>query len=137
VDFFLETNNLMLIGIAVMSGLMLLWPTIQRKRAGLSLTATQAVQMINHEDALVIDVRPLATYQNGHIPNSRNIPLSELEGKAASLPKGKPVILTCDRGQISVGAASKLRQAGIERVAVLEGGLNAWAQAGMPISTKR
>jgi rhodanese-related sulfurtransferase len=137
VDFFLETNNLMLIGIAVMSGLMLLWPTIQRKRAGMSLTTTQAVQMINHEDALVIDVRPLATYQNGHIPNSRNIPLSELEAKVASLPKGKPVIVTCDRGQIAVGAAAKLRQAGIEKVAVLEGGLNAWAQAGMPISTKR
>lgn len=127
----------MLVGIAVSSGLMLLWPVIQRSRAGGSVTITQAVQLMNHEDAVVVDVRPLATFQNGHIAQSRNIPVSEIEEKAAKLPKGKPVIVACDRGQIAMGAAAKLRKAGLERVMVLEGGLNAWVQAGLPTSTKK
>lgn len=136
-DFFLETNNLMLISIAIMSGAMLLWPMIQRGRAGGSVSTAQAVQLINHEDALVVDVRPLATFQNGHIPHSRNIPVAEIADKAAHLPKDKPILVACDRGQIAVGAAAKLRKAGLERVMVIEGGLNAWVQAGMPTSTKK
>lgn len=136
-DFFLETNNLMLVGTAVLSGIMLLWPTIQRKRAGSVVGTTAAVQMINQQNAMVIDVRPLATYQNGHIPQSRSIPLADLEKKAANLPKDKPIILACDRGQIAVGAAAKLRQAGFTNVSVLDGGLNAWITAGLPTSTKR
>ena len=136
-DFFLETNNLMLIGTAVLSGAMLLWPTIQRKRAGSVVGTTVAVQMMNQQNATVIDVRPLATYQNGHIPQSRNIPLSEFDKKTANLPKDKPIILACDRGQIAVGAASKLRQAGFTNVSVLDGGIAAWVTAGLPTTTKR
>ncbi|MFY9347305.1 MAG: rhodanese-like domain-containing protein [Orrella sp.] len=136
-DFFQETNNLMLIAIAVSSGLMLLWPIIQKRRAGNMVNPTQAVMLINHQDAVVIDVRPLATFQLGHIPNARNVPLGDLDTKMASFPKDKPVILSCDRGQIAVGAAAKLRQAGLTQVSVLEGGLNAWLQAGMPTSTKK
>lgn len=136
-DFLLQTDNLMLVGIAVSSGLMLLWPVIQRVRAGGVVTTTQAVQLINHHDATVIDVRPLATFQNGHIAHSQNIPLAELEQKAAKLPKDKPVLVTCDRGQIAVGGAARLRKMGFERVAVIDGGLNAWMQAGLPTSTKK
>lgn len=98
---------------------------------------TQAVMLINHQDAVVIDVRPMATFQLGHIANARNVPLADLDTKMASFPKDKPVILSCDRGQIAVGAAAKLRQAGLTQVSVLEGGLNAWLQAGMPTSTKK
>jgi rhodanese-related sulfurtransferase len=137
VDFLSDTNNLMLIGIAVLSGLMLIWPLIQKSRAGGSVTTTQAVQLINHHDAVILDVRPLATFQNGHIPHSRNVPLADLASKAPNLPKDKPVIVVCDRGQTSIGAAAKLRQTGLERVAVLDGGLNAWVLAGLPTSTKK
>lgn len=127
----------MLIGIAISSGLMLLWPIIQRSRAGNMVNPAQAVMLINHQDAVVIDVRPMATFQLGHIANARNVPLADLDTKMASFPKDKPVILSCDRGQIAVGAAAKLRQAGLTQVSVLEGGLNAWLQAGMPTSTKK
>ncbi len=127
----------MLLSIAVMSGLMLLWPIIQRGRAGGSVSAAQAVQLINHEDALVVDVRPLATFQGGHIPHSRNVPLAELDDKISNLPKNKPILVACDRGQLAMGAAAKLRKAGLERVMVIEGGINAWVQAGMPTSTKK
>ena len=136
-DFLLQTDNLMLVAIAVSSGLMLLWPTIQRGRAGGSVSTTQAVQLINHEDAIIVDVRPMGTFQQGHIAHSRNIPLAEIADKAAKLPKDKPILVTCDRGQIAVGGAAKLRKAGLERVMVLEGGINAWTQAGLPTTTKK
>lgn len=136
-DFFLQTNNLMLIATAILSGAMLLWPLIQKKRAGAVIGTTAAVQMINQKDALVIDVRPLATYQNGHIPHARSIPLSELDQKIGNLSKDKPIIVVCDRGQTAVGAAAKLRQAGFNDVAVLEGGMTAWLAAGLPTTTKR
>jgi rhodanese-related sulfurtransferase len=137
VDFLLKTDNLMLVAIAVSSGLMLLWPMIQRGRAGGSVSTTQAVQLMNHEDAVIVDVRPLASFQNGHIPHSRNIPLAEITEKADKLPKDKPILVACDRGQIAVGAAAKLRKAGLERVMVIEGGINAWLGAGLPTSTKK
>lgn len=127
----------MLVAIAVSSGLMLLWPTIQRSRAGGSVSTAQAVQLINREDAIVVDVRPAGTFQSGHIPHSRNIPAAEIADKAAKLPKGKPILVACDRGQIALGAAAKLRKAGVERVMVLEGGINAWTQAGLPTSIKK
>ena len=136
-NFFLETNNLLLISIAVSSGLMLLWPFIQQSRGGKALGTTQAIQMINHQNALVVDIRPLATYQNGHVAESRNLPASDLPTKGPSLPKGRPIILTCDRGQTAFGAAAKLRKMGFDQVFVLQGGINAWAQAGLPLSTKR
>jgi len=137
VDFLLQTDNLMLVGIAVSSGLMLLWPTIQRSRAGGSVSTTQAVQLINHEDAVVVDVRPSGIFQQGHIAHSRNIPVAEIADKAAKLPKDKPILVACDKGQIAMGGAAKLRKAGLERVMVIEGGLNAWTQAGLPTSTKK
>jgi rhodanese-related sulfurtransferase len=137
VDFLLKTDNLMLVAIAVSSGLMLLWPMIQRGRAGGSVSTTQAVQLMNHEDAVIVDVRPLASFQTGHIPHSRNIPLAEITEKADKLPKDKPILVACDRGQIAVGAAAKLRKAGLERVMVIEGGINAWLGAGLPTSTKK
>jgi rhodanese-related sulfurtransferase len=45
--------------------------------------------------------------------------------------------LACDRGQTAFGAAAKLRKMGFDQVYVMQGGINAWAQAGLPLSTKR
>lgn len=137
VNFFLETNNLLLIGIAVSSGLLLIWPLIQQSRGGKVLAAAQVIQMMNHQNGLVVDIRPLATYQNGHIADSRNLPLADFATKAADLPKNRPLILACDRGQSAISAATKLRRLGFNDVVVLQGGINAWAQAGLPLSTKR
>jgi rhodanese-related sulfurtransferase len=137
VNFFLETNNLLLIAIAVSSGLLLLWPFIQQTRGGKALSTAQVIQMINHQNGLVVDIRPLATYQNGHVVDSRNLPPADLATKGPALPKGRPIILACDRGQTAFGAAAKLRKMGFEQVYVMQGGINAWAQAGLPLSTKR
>ena len=73
-------DNWMLILIAVSSGAMLAWPLI-RGTGGGSLTAQGAVQLINRERAVMIDVRDATEYAAGHATGARNVPLDQLEQK--------------------------------------------------------
>jgi len=137
VDFLTTGNNLLILAIAVGAGLMLLRPSLNRARAGQSVSASQAVQLINQRHAVVIDVRPLEQFAAGHIAQARNVPLDELEQKAEALPKNKPLLLVCDMGRLAGRAAAKLKSLGHAEVAVLEGGLRAWTQGGLPLTRKK
>jgi len=137
VDFLTSNNNLFILAIAAVSGLMLIWPTINRSRSGNAVNSTQAVQMINQRHAIVIDVRPADQFAAGHIAQARNIPLDELEQKAAALPKNKPLIIVCDMGRHAGRAAAKFKSLGHADVAMLEGGLRAWTQGGLPLTRKK
>jgi hypothetical protein len=95
VDFFSDQNNILLIGIALGSGLALAWPMIQRSRGGATVSSTQAVQMINHQGAVLLDIRSIEAFHGGHIPQARHAPLADVEKKAASLAKDKPLIIVC------------------------------------------
>ncbi len=135
-DFFSDQNNLLLIGIALGSGLALAWPMIQRGRGGATVSSTQAVQMINHQGAVLLDTRSIEAFQGGHIPQARHAPLADIEKKAASLAKDKPLILVCEMGRSAIDAASRLRAQGFTAVSVLDGGVKAWSTAGLPLTTK-
>ena len=135
-DFFSDQNNLLLIGIALGSGLALAWPMIQRSRGGATVSSSQAVQMINHQGAVLLDTRSVVAFQGGHIPQARHAPLADIEKKAASLAKDKPLILVCEMGRSAIGAASRLRAQGFTAVSVLDGGIKAWSTAGLPLTTK-
>ena len=135
-DFFSDQNNLLLIGIALGSGLALAWPMIQRGRGGATVSSTQAVQMINHQGAVLLDTRSIEAFQGGHIPQARHAPLADIEKKAASLAKDKPLILVCEMGRSTIDAASRLRAQGFTAVSVLDGGIKAWSTAGLPLTTK-
>jgi rhodanese-related sulfurtransferase len=136
VDFFSDQNNLLLIGIALGSGLALAWPMIQRSRGGATVSSTQAVQMINHQGAVLLDVRSIEAFHGGHIPQARHAPLADVEKKAASLAKDKPLIIVCEMGRTAVGAAARLRAQGFTAVSILDGGIKAWSTAGLPLTTK-
>jgi len=137
VDFFLNQNNLLLIAVAIGSGLMLAWPMIQSKRAGAALTPTEAVQMMNHQHAILVDIRETSAFQSGHIPQARSLPVADFEKKAASLPKNKPIILVCEQGKSATAAATKLRALGLTEITILAGGLRAWSDAGMPVTANK
>ncbi len=133
-EFFVDPGNLLLIVVAIGSGLMLAWPMIQRSRAGSALSPTETVQMMNHQHAVLVDIRDADAYNAGHIPQARHIPVADFDKKAASLPKNKPVILVCDLGRSAVGAAKKLRELGLTEVTTLDGGMRAWSAAGLPVT---
>ena len=129
-------DNLWLVLIAIVSGLMFIWPMVAKllnrsKEVGVA----EAVQLINRQDAAVVDVREPGEFKGGHIPNARSIPLGQLAERTKDLDKlkGKPVVLACASGNRSMTAAGTLRKAGFEQVVSLSGGMAAWQQAGMPV----
>jgi rhodanese-related sulfurtransferase len=128
-------NNLLLFAVAFVSGAMLLWPLVRRSTGGPWVNPTQATQLINREDALVIDVRDAGEFAAGHVLGAKHLPLARLDPPGADLVKRKdrPVIVYCDGGDRASKAAAALRKQGFTRVATLAGGIGAWQQAGLPV----
>lgn len=128
-------NNILLIAVAFASGAMLIWPLVRRSAGGPWVGTLEATQLINREDALVLDVREPAEYAKGHVLGSKNVPLGDVERRAAEFDKhkAKPVILVCESGSRSARALDALRGRGFTRVVNLSGGFGAWQQAGLPV----
>lgn len=125
-------DNIFLIAVAVLSGGALLWPALQRRAGGPALDTLGATRLINDNHAIVLDVREPAEFAAGHLPNARNIPLAELAARVGDLPQGKPVLVCCASGARSGRAAAVLKKGGRE-VFNLDGGVQAWRQAGLPV----
>ncbi|MDR5778301.1 rhodanese-like domain-containing protein [Caballeronia sp. LZ065] len=132
--FFTEYQNIALIVIALVSGALLLWPAIMRRGRG-GISAAEATTLINRRNAVVVDLRPAAEFASGHLPSSRNLEVSELQAKIGQIAKNKsnPVVLVCQTGQQSQRASRSVSEAGYAEVHVLEGGVDAWQKAGMPV----
>jgi rhodanese-related sulfurtransferase len=128
-------DNMFLIAAAFVSGAMLVWPMVRRGAGGASVTTLEATQLINRQDALVVDVREQAEYAQSHILNSRLLPLSQIEARMGDIDKfkNKPVIVYCASGNRSSAAAAALRKSGFSNVLNLSGGFAAWQQAGLPV----
>jgi rhodanese-related sulfurtransferase len=128
-------KNILLVAAAVGSGAMLLWPLLRGGAGGGSVNTLQATQLMNRENALVLDVREPAAYAAGHILGARNLPLGELEKRIEELDKHKkkPVIVACDTGTTSTRAVKVLKARGFENVVNLSGGFRAWLQASLPM----
>ncbi len=105
-----------------------------RLQSAAAVGTMQAVQLMN-QGALVLDVRARAAFEAGHIGEARNVPLAELEGQADSLAKwrDKTVIVYCDSGITSAGAARLLGKHGFAKIFNLEGGINAWTKDNLPL----
>ena len=125
----------MLIGIALASGGMLIWPLIAGGMNAGALNATGAVQLINREKAVVVDVREPAEFAAGHVTGAKNVPLGELEAKLPGVMKNKtlPLILVCASGARSGRAVAIAKKLGYEQAQSLGGGLKAWKEANLPI----
>ncbi len=100
-----------------------------------SLVPAQVTALINQENALVVDLRPYADFQKGHIAGSKNVLMSQFDPESKQLAPAKalPIVLVCQSGITVVGAAKRLKKAGFERVHILEGGIGAWQQAELPL----
>ncbi|HXF15748.1 MAG TPA: rhodanese-like domain-containing protein [Burkholderiales bacterium] len=129
-------NNIWLVLAALISGAILIWPLINRRLSGVpEIGAMQAVQLLNRKNAVMIDVREPAEFSAGHAPNSRNIPLPQLDKRIGELEKFKnrPAVLVCQTGNRSHAATTQLKKAGFAEVVVLAGGIGAWQQANLPV----
>lgn len=125
----------MLISIAIASGGMLVWPLIAGSMNAGALNASGAVQLINREKAVVVDVCEPAEFAAGHVTGARNIPLGDLEAKLPGAVKNKalPLILVCASGARSGRAVAIAKKLGYEQAQSLGGGLKAWKDANLPL----
>jgi rhodanese-related sulfurtransferase len=133
VSFFIE--NWTLFAVAILSGGMLLWPTLSGTAGAGSVNASEAVQLINREKAAVVDVCGPDEFAAGHVGGARNVPLGELEAKLPGLVKNTatPVILVCASGMRSRRAVAIAKKLGYENAHSLTGGMGAWRAANLPV----
>jgi rhodanese-related sulfurtransferase len=130
-------QNVLLIGLAIGSGLALLLPMLSRSVAGISsLSATEAVMLMNRKSALVLDVREADEFAQGHLQGARHVPLPQLSARIKELEKfrDKPVLVVCERGRRANAAAKLLKAQNFTTLNVLKGGMQAWIEAKMPSS---
>lgn len=123
--------------VLVVTGVMLFWSTVSRRLGGVAgISPQDAVQLMNRQNAVVLDVRDADERDAGFIAQSRHIPLKELEARVGELAKAKdkPVVVVCASGARSATAAAVLKgKHGFSAVASLNGGLEAWKKAGLPL----
>ena len=131
-------DNIFLVGVAVASGGMLIWPLIRGGMGGPAIDNLQATLLMNQQDAMVVDVREPAEFETGRIIGARNVPLPQIDARAADLRKnkGKPVVVYCASGTRSAAAVAAFKKHGYEKVFSLNGGLAAWKEAGLPTEKK-
>ena len=131
--FFID--NWFLFLAAVSSGALLIWPMINKGAGGTGkVSATAAVQLINRERAVLIDVSEPAEYAAGHAVGAKSVPLSSLEA-SNDLPKNKalPLVVLCPTGSRAGRAVATLKKLGFEKPQALAGGLAAWREANLPV----
>ena len=132
--FLLRLENLLFIITAVISGLLLLWPMVTQ-RGIKEIDTRTAVQLINYQDALVLDVRDDSEFAAGHLPNAKHIPSEKIEERWTELQKykEKPVVMIYRGGIRSNHASLVLKKNGFSQVVNLIGGIDSWKRAGLPM----
>jgi rhodanese-related sulfurtransferase len=92
----------------------------------------EQVQQCGHN---VVDVREFPEYAAGAIHGSSLVPLVTVEREAAQWNKQEPVVLVCRGGKRAAQAAGILERMGFVHVAILDGGMEGWQRAGLPVGT--
>jgi rhodanese-related sulfurtransferase len=93
---------------------------------------------MNNDDAVVIDVREANDFNNGHIKNAKNVPMSSFRSQLESLEKhrDKPVLMYCRSGSQSGKACRMLKKSGFSNIHNLGGGIVGWQDANLPLTKK-
>jgi rhodanese-related sulfurtransferase len=133
-EFFINHWDLFAV-LAFILFMMFSGPLMQRLRGFNGIDPSGAVLLINHQDALCIDVREESELKDGVILDSIHIPVGQFGSRIEELDehKERPIIVGCRSGARSSGACGKLKSRGFEQVYNLTGGMMAWQSAGLPL----
>lgn len=106
-----------------------------------AISPTELTLKVNRENAVVLDIRGEEDYRKGHITDARNVKLDQIDKQPLTgLEKQKdtPIIIVCQVGVAAQKAAAALAKQGYSQVSILQGGMNAWTGASLPVvKTKR
>ena len=104
-------------------------PTKDPREPFSRLNVAEAKEMLAH-GAAIVDVREPHEYDSGHVPGATLIPVNSVYARRAELPRDKDVLFICAVGQRSALAAEMAAAAGLTRIFNIDGGTEAWIQAG-------
>ena len=127
------TSHPYLVGVFVV--LLGLFIRNETQRGGASVSAQQLVELVNREDAVIVDVRDKKEFDAGHIVDSINVPHGSLESHVDELKKfvDRPLVVACKVGQHSGAAGTMLRKNGFSNVSRLTGGIAEWRNQNLPV----
>jgi rhodanese-related sulfurtransferase len=99
----------------------------ESRKAGPAASPQQAINLVNGEGGIFLDIRDGAEYNKAHIADARHIPLAQLATRKAELSgcEDKPLIVVCKLGQ--------LREAGFSRAQKMSGGMMEWNAMKLPV----
>jgi len=137
-EFFMQNWPLFL-ALAAVVGLMAFNPAGSAGGAARGVSPMELSRLVNHEQAVMLDVRSKDEFNAGHIAKSKNIPLDELEKKTRSLEKFKkrPMVIICQNGKSSTKAANQLRKLEFDKLFHLAGGLMEWRKDNLPLEKSK
>ena len=131
-------NHIILAGIWATLIVVLIYSMVSAQLSPVKeLSPQEATLLINKQDALLLDIRPAAEFNKGHILNSRQLKAEQItKADFSSLEKSKdkPIIVVCAMGMTAKRTAVQMIKAGFSQVSVLKGGMNAWTGASLPVS---
>lgn len=132
---FVVNNWHLFLALGVVLALLVAGPLRQRLAGIRSLTPAEAIQVMNREDGVVVDVCEAQEFAGGHIARALSIPLSNLTARLGEIEKyrQRPIILSCRSGNRSLKAAFMLRKHGFAKVYSLAGGITAWQRDNLPM----
>jgi len=113
----------------------LLWDN--GKKSGETISVNEAINKINKENAVVLDIREHQDYSQGHLVDAMNIPFAKLAERMSELEKHKsrPIVLVCKTGQTVAMAGKMLKQKEFE-VYRMQGGMAEWSHQNLPVVKK-
>ena len=126
-----------LLVLALASTLVMLFIHESRK-AGPAASPQQAINLVNSEGGVFLDIRDGKDFKKGHIVEAKHIPLAHLGSRMSELDKykDKPIIVVCRMGQTATGATKQLRENGFERAQKMTGGMMEWSSLKLPVVTE-
>lgn len=135
---FLASHPILTGALVAVVGLIIFAEFQRLTRKYATLGPNEAVRVMNREGALVLDVREDSEFSGGRISGARHIPLGLLKQRLNEIEKHKEssVVVYCRSGTRSGTAAAQLCAAGFTDVTNLQGGIQAWESAGLPLKKK-
>lgn len=124
--------------VSVFVALLLALLALETRRGGAKISAQGAVNLINRDEAVVVDIRERKEFNEGRITGSMNIPLSALKSRSSELSKHKEkqLIVVDKMGQHSAMAVKQLNTDGFANVVRLSGGIADWKASNLPLVKK-
>ncbi len=132
----MQIENMALIALVLVTGVALFLPTLSTLIMGGGVSPTEATTWINRKKAQIVDVRLEADFQAGHLPNAKRIAEDQIVSgiDKLKLDRKLPVIVVCQSNAASRGPIKALQSAGFTEVKNLDGGVQAWTAAGLPLA---